>query len=79
MGRGHVVQMPFRVLNHVSADGSRPIYDLMNPVVVYQDEAKVEALESDTPKTCNAPTKKKTNQVAGTVFIIGLIRFRIWN
>jgi hypothetical protein len=78
MGRGHVVQMPFRVLNHVSADGSRPIYDLMNPVVVYQDEAKVEALESDTPKTSSVPTKK-TNQAAGTVFIIDLIRFRIWN
>ncbi|KAI8583160.1 hypothetical protein K450DRAFT_224496 [Umbelopsis ramanniana AG] len=57
MGRGHVVQMPFRVLNHVSADGSRPIYDLMNPVVLYKDEAKIEAQDSDTPKASTTQTK----------------------
>lgn len=39
--QGQVVQIRFRVLNHVSEDGSRPIYDLMNPVVQYKDEATV--------------------------------------
>lgn len=57
MGRGHVVQMPFRVLNHVSVDGSRPIYDLMNPVVLYKDEAKIEVQDSDTPKASITPAK----------------------
>ncbi|KAI8084935.1 Rgp1-domain-containing protein [Halteromyces radiatus] len=40
--QGQVVQLRFRVLNHVSEDGSRPIFDLMNPVVMYKDEAQVE-------------------------------------
>jgi hypothetical protein len=67
MGRGHVVQMPFRVLNHVSADGSRPIYDLMNPVVLYKDEAKIEAQESDTPK---ASTTTTTNHHTNTGILL---------
>ncbi|KAI9319707.1 Rgp1-domain-containing protein [Dichotomocladium elegans] len=46
-GQGQVVQIPFRVLNHVTEDGSRPIYDLMNPVVMYKDEAIVEAFSDD--------------------------------
>ncbi|CAO3642582.1 unnamed protein product [Cunninghamella echinulata] len=40
--QGQIVQLRFRILNHVSEDGSRPIYDLMNPVVIYKDEAQVE-------------------------------------
>ncbi|KAI8372577.1 Rgp1-domain-containing protein [Choanephora cucurbitarum] len=39
--QGQVVQIRFRVLNHVAENGSRPIYDLMNPVVRYKDEAIV--------------------------------------
>ncbi|KAI8344340.1 Rgp1-domain-containing protein [Chlamydoabsidia padenii] len=48
--QGQVVQLRFRVLNHVSEDGSRPIYDLMNPVVVYKDEAQVELIQESTNK-----------------------------
>lgn len=43
--QGQVVQIRFRVLNHVSEDGSRPIYDLMNPVIQYKDEAVVDEYE----------------------------------
>ncbi|KAI9274409.1 Rgp1-domain-containing protein [Phascolomyces articulosus] len=46
-GQGQIVQIPFRVLNHVSEDGSRPIYDLMNPVVMYKDEAIVEQFSEE--------------------------------
>ncbi|KAI7897201.1 reduced growth phenotype protein 1 [Mucor mucedo] len=44
--QGQVVQIRFRVLNHVSEDGSRPIYDLMNPVIQYKDEATVDEFEN---------------------------------
>lgn len=58
--QGQVVQIRFRVLNHVSEDGSRPIYDLMNPVILYKDEAIVEDDDDDEddnkPKT---PLKKE--------------------
>ncbi|KAI8341173.1 Rgp1-domain-containing protein [Chlamydoabsidia padenii] len=49
--QGQVVQLRFRVLNHVSEDGSRPIYDLMNPVVMYKDEAQVEMIQESSNKT----------------------------
>ncbi|CAO3600805.1 unnamed protein product [Absidia cylindrospora] len=48
--QGHIVQLRFRVLNHVSEDGSRPIYDLMNPVVMYKDEAQVELVQEHSKK-----------------------------
>lgn len=44
--QGQVVQIRFRVLNHVSEDGSRPIYDLMNPIIQYKDEAIVDEFEN---------------------------------
>lgn len=59
MGRGHVVHLPFRVLNHVSQDGSRPIYDLMNPVVTYQDEAKVELVDANAVSSKPLPLPVK--------------------
>jgi hypothetical protein len=43
-----VVQIRFRVLNHVSEDGSRPIYDLMNPVIQYKDEAIVDEYQTSS-------------------------------
>ncbi|KAI9487640.1 MAG: Rgp1-domain-containing protein [Benjaminiella poitrasii] len=45
--QGQIVQIRFRVLNHVSEDGSRPIYDLLNPVVLYKDQAIVTECHSD--------------------------------
>lgn len=50
-GGGQVVQIRFRVLNHVSEDGSRPIYDLMNPVVQYKDQAIVDEYEGANHKS----------------------------
>ncbi|RIA97731.1 Rgp1-domain-containing protein [Glomus cerebriforme] len=57
--QSNVVQMPFRVFNYVSDDGSRPIYDLMNPVVIYKDEAVI-TCKDVTPKP--KPTKKRDNK-----------------
>lgn len=54
--QGQVVQIRFRVLNHVSEDGSRPIYDLMNPVVRYKDEAVVD--EYNATKAEEKPVKQ---------------------
>ncbi|KAG0177133.1 hypothetical protein DFQ29_005196 [Apophysomyces sp. BC1021] len=75
--QGHIVQIPFRVLNHVSGrlnlssfdnlfvidkskieDGSRPIYDLMNPVVIYKDEAIIEGFTDDDFKKPKAPARR---------------------
>ncbi|KAJ8652306.1 hypothetical protein O0I10_012079 [Lichtheimia ornata] len=64
-GQGQVVQIPFRVLNHVSEDGSRPIYDLMNPVVMYKDEAIVEAFsEEDFKKPRLSMRRRESNKSA---------------
>ncbi|KAI7877208.1 Rgp1-domain-containing protein [Lichtheimia hyalospora FSU 10163] len=64
-GQGQVVQIPFRVLNHVSEDGSRPIYDLMNPVVMYKDEAIVEAFsEEDFKKPRLSMRRRESNKAA---------------
>ncbi|CAO3611927.1 unnamed protein product [Cunninghamella blakesleeana] len=49
--QGQIVQLRFRILNHVSEDGSRPIYDLMNPVVIYKDEAQVELINDHNRKS----------------------------
>ncbi|KAL1918396.1 uncharacterized protein VTP21DRAFT_3056 [Calcarisporiella thermophila] len=43
--QSQVLELPFRVFNHTSEDGSRPVYDLMNPIVVWQDEATVFCIE----------------------------------
>ncbi|CAG8468838.1 16487_t:CDS:2, partial [Funneliformis caledonium] len=60
--QSNIVQMPFRVFNYVSDDGSRPIYDLMNPVVIYKDEAVI-ACKEETPKP--QPIKKRDNKKQG--------------
>ena len=52
--QGQVSQIRFRVLNHVSENGSRPIYDLMNPVIQYKDKAVVDEYEE------NKQSKKST-------------------
>ncbi|KAF9955955.1 hypothetical protein BGZ72_003213 [Mortierella alpina] len=33
------VQLPFRLYNHISELGTRPVYDLMNPVIYHKDTA----------------------------------------
>ncbi|KAI9034386.1 Rgp1-domain-containing protein [Hyaloraphidium curvatum] len=38
-------QVPFRLFNKVEEDFSRPVYDVLNPVVVNTDEASVVCLE----------------------------------
>ncbi|KAG9299582.1 hypothetical protein G9A89_020753 [Geosiphon pyriformis] len=56
--QSHIVQLPFRVFNHVAEDGTRPVYDLMNPLIIYKDDAIVTCIEEKkTPK----PVKKKVN------------------
>lgn len=62
--QGQVVQIRFRVLNHVSEDGSRPIYDLMNPVIQYKDEATVDEYQQQTnqaQKSVNVKKKKESD------------------
>ncbi|PHZ08310.1 Rgp1-domain-containing protein [Rhizopus microsporus ATCC 52813] len=49
--QGQVAQIRFRVLNHVAQDGSRPIYDLMNPVIVVKDEAIVNEHQSKVKRS----------------------------
>ncbi|CAG8455077.1 5928_t:CDS:2 [Scutellospora calospora] len=58
--QSHIVQLPFRVFNFVSDDGSRPVYDLMNPVIIHKDEAIVKCKE-DSPEL-SLPVKKRDNK-----------------
>lgn len=86
-GQGQVVQIPFRVLNHVSGkliqswysiththiaieDGSRPIYDLMNPVVMYKDEAIVEAFSEEDFKKPRLSMRRRESNKAGMLLVI---------
>ncbi|TPX68846.1 hypothetical protein SpCBS45565_g02868 [Spizellomyces sp. 'palustris'] len=39
--RSQVIQLPFRVFSQVDDNGSRPIYEIANPVVINKDEAVV--------------------------------------
>ncbi|SAM02517.1 hypothetical protein [Absidia glauca] len=59
--QGQVFQLRFRVLNHVSEDGSVPIYDLMNPVVMYKDEAQVELVQDHTKSKRSASISSITS------------------
>ncbi|KAG2234922.1 hypothetical protein INT48_000349 [Thamnidium elegans] len=64
--QGQVVQIPFRVFNHVSEDGNRPIYDLMNPEIHYTDKAMVDRIniKESVPfsnSINNSSTPSKTN------------------
>ncbi|OAD02953.1 hypothetical protein MUCCIDRAFT_109804 [Mucor lusitanicus CBS 277.49] len=52
--QGHVVQIPFRVLNHVSEDGSRPIYDLMCPEINYTDQAIITTIPMKSSSCCSS-------------------------
>ncbi|CAJ0641833.1 13995_t:CDS:10 [Entrophospora sp. SA101] len=48
--QSHIVQLPFRSsFLLIKEDGSRPVYDLMNPVVIYKDEAVI-TFKEDMPK-----------------------------
>ncbi|CAG8632155.1 8546_t:CDS:2 [Acaulospora morrowiae] len=58
--QSNIVQMPFRVFNYVSEDGSRPVYDLMNPVIIYKDEATTTCKEDGETKP--KPVKKRDNK-----------------
>ncbi|KAI9011338.1 Rgp1-domain-containing protein [Gaertneriomyces semiglobifer] len=39
--RSQVIQLPFRVFSHVRGDGTYPVYELSNPVIIKKDEATV--------------------------------------
>ncbi|KAG1607339.1 hypothetical protein G6F46_012369 [Rhizopus delemar] len=61
VNQGQVAQIRFRVLNHVSENGSRPIYDLMNPVILgKEDQAIVKEVKSDTVHVKRRPSSSST-------------------
>ncbi|GAA5795064.1 hypothetical protein HPULCUR_000415 [Helicostylum pulchrum] len=78
--QGQVVQIPFRVFNHVSEDGNRPIYDLMNPEIHYTDQAMVDRINVKEPAPFsnnninNCSTPNKTNSRSSFIdYIDGLL------
>ncbi|KAL7333941.1 Golgi membrane exchange factor (Ric1p-Rgp1p) subunit [Mucor circinelloides] len=68
--QGHVVQIPFRVFNHVSENGSRPIYDLMTPVINYTDQAIITTLPMKSSSSClsadGTSARKKSTSTKST-------------
>lgn len=56
-------------------DGSRPIYDLMNPVVMYKDEAIVEAFSEEDFKKTRLSMRRRESNKAGKVLeiILGMM------
>ncbi|CEP14982.1 hypothetical protein [Parasitella parasitica] len=64
--QGHVVQIPFRVFNHVSEDGSRPVYDLMSPEISYTDQAIIDSIPMKSSPT-NEKTRKPITEKTKTV------------
>ncbi|KAK6359406.1 hypothetical protein TWF696_000566 [Orbilia brochopaga] len=61
-----VVEVPFRVFPHVNGNGSLHTYDLMNPIILLKDEAKIKTLDETTiPLTIgpkSKPVKNKPNK-----------------
>ncbi|KAI1315234.1 hypothetical protein EDD11_001066 [Mortierella claussenii] len=51
------VQLPFRLYNNISEQGTRPVYDLMSPVILHKDTAVSSILGQGrtTEKTCENP------------------------
>ncbi|CAG8514810.1 9696_t:CDS:10 [Paraglomus brasilianum] len=71
--QSHIVHLPFRVFNYVSEDGARPMYDLMNPVIISKDEAIVTCLD-DNPKENKPAIKKGTNKAEFIEYVDQLVR-----
>ena len=42
-----LIQIPIRIYNHVGASGFRPFFDLMNPVILTKEEARVTVVGDD--------------------------------
>ncbi|KAI8886787.1 Rgp1-domain-containing protein [Backusella circina FSU 941] len=59
--QGHVVHVPFRVLNYISDKGTRPVYDLMSPVVHYRDQAIIETVQPN--RTLKKKKKLKDTKI----------------
>ncbi|KAF3480485.1 intracellular protein transport protein (Sat1) [Arthroderma uncinatum] len=55
--RLHKINVPFRVLSGVDAQGGVLGHDLMQPYVVLRDEARVQSIDSATPRL---PAKEKS-------------------
>ncbi|RVD82323.1 uncharacterized protein DFL_006751 [Arthrobotrys flagrans] len=53
-----VIEVPFRVFPHVNAGGGLHTYDLLNPIILLKDEAKVKAIDENKPNTATATPKK---------------------
>ncbi|OZJ05190.1 hypothetical protein BZG36_02424 [Bifiguratus adelaidae] len=55
--------LPVRIFNHVSSDGSHPVYDLMNPIMMTNDPATTTPLgEDETKKAPVEGRKEQENQ-----------------
>jgi hypothetical protein len=52
-----VISIPFRFLNRTNADGSRPIYEILNPVIQIKDNAKISELIPNGVSFMNSPTR----------------------
>lgn len=72
--QGQVAQIRFRILNHVSENGSRPIYDLMNPIVL-KDQAVVDEVKPDeeTKHTSNSRKSVLEEKKAFTDYVNELL------
>ncbi|KAJ6260251.1 hypothetical protein Dda_4475 [Drechslerella dactyloides] len=53
-----VVEVPFRVFPHVNSGGGLHTYDLMNPIVLLKDEAKIKTLDETTTPLSIGPKSK---------------------
>ncbi|KAF3245793.1 hypothetical protein TWF192_007269 [Orbilia oligospora] len=53
-----VIEVPFRVFPHVTAGGGLHTYDLLSPIILLKDEAKVKTIDENKPNTAVAALQK---------------------
>nr|KAJ3421987.1 hypothetical protein HK105_001612 [Polyrhizophydium stewartii] len=53
--QSQIISIPFRVFNRTNYNGSRPVYEIMNPVIVNKDEATVTAVAASARSSAFSP------------------------
>ncbi|KAJ8326714.1 Golgi membrane exchange factor (Ric1p-Rgp1p) subunit [Batrachochytrium dendrobatidis] len=53
--QSQIISIPFRLFNRTNSDGTRPIYEIMNPVIINKDESVVTPLQTWSKLAVFAP------------------------
>ncbi|KAH9257433.1 hypothetical protein BASA84_000755 [Batrachochytrium salamandrivorans] len=66
--QSQIISIPFRLFNRTNFNGTRPVYEVMSPVVVNKDESIVTAQKSTANTTIFTPTSPEPDGLPGSLF-----------